>query len=123
MHHLFLTPIIFVQFIIMNEEKDIDICCSYPYDCAYYGYCGRHLPTPSIFDVRRLSAAKKYGYYHQGIVSYQDIIEKQAPLSAKQLKQVEAEYYAKPDEIRPGAIKNFLKKGLVVVATSRTAIL
>lgn len=93
-----------------EPEKDIDICCASPYDCAYYGYCSRHLPTPSIFDVRRLSAAKKYGYYHQGIVSYQDIIQKQAPLSAKQMKQVETEYYDRPDEIRPGAIKNFLKK-------------
>ena len=98
---------------IRNEEepeKDIDVCCASPYDCAYYNYCSRHLPSPSIFNVKRLSAAKKYEYYHQGVVSYQDIIEKQPPLGPKQLKQVESEYFSRADEIRPKAIKSFLNK-------------
>ncbi len=98
---------------IRNEEepeKDIDVCCASPYDCAYYSYCSRHLPSPSIFNVKRLSAAKKYEYYHQGVVSYQDIIEKQPSLGPKQLKQVESEYFGRADEIRPRAIKAFLKK-------------
>ena len=98
---------------IRNEdepEKDIDVCCASPYDCAYYSYCSRHLPSPSIFNIRRLSKAKKYEYYHQGIVSYQDIIEKQPSLGPKQLKQVESEYFNRADEIRPKAIKAFLKK-------------
>ena len=98
---------------IRNEEepdKDIDVCCASPYDCAYYSYCSRHLPSPSIFDIRRLTSAKKYEYYHQGIVSYQDIIENQPSLGPKQMKQVESEYYSRADEVRPRAIKAFLKK-------------
>ena len=98
---------------IRNEEepeKDIDVCCASPYDCAYYSYCSRHLPTPSIFNIRRLPSAKKYEYYHQGIVSYQDIIEKQPPLGPKQVKQVESEFFSRADEIRPRAVKAFLKK-------------
>ena len=98
---------------IRNEEepeKDLDVCCASPYDCAYYSYCSRHLPSPSIFNIRRLTSAKKYEYYHQGIVSYQDIIENQPPLGPKQMKQVESEYYSRADEVRPRAIKAFLKK-------------
>ncbi len=93
-----------------EPEKDIDLCCSRPYDCAYFKYCSRHLPSPSVFDIRRLSMEKKCEYYHQGIVSYRDIIEQQPGLNAKQMKQVELEYYGHSDEIHPRAIKGFLDK-------------
>lgn len=91
-----------------EPERDIDLYCQDPYDCAYYGYCGKHIPEESVFDVRRLKAAKKYEYYHQGIITYEDIIKQKIRLSDKQMKQVETAYYDKPDEIDANAIKEFL---------------
>lgn len=56
-----------------EPERDIGPYCHAPYDCAYYGYCARRLPQPSIFDVRNLKR-DKFELYHQGIVSFEDII-------------------------------------------------
>ena len=92
----------------VEPERDIDLYCEIPYECAYYGYCSRHLPEQSVFDIRRLNASKKYEYYHQGIISFEDIVREQPKLSDKQMKQVETAYYDRQDEIEPGAIKDFL---------------
>ena len=92
----------------VEPERDIDLYCEIPYECAYYGYCSRHLPEQSVFDIRRLNATKKYEYYHQGIISFEDIVREQPKLSDKQMKQVETAYYDRQDEIEPDAIKDFL---------------
>lgn len=68
----------------------------------------KHIPEQSVFDVRRLKVAKKYEYYHQEIITYEDIIKQKIRLSDKQMKQVETAYYDKPDEIDANAIKGFL---------------
>ena len=92
-----------------NEpERDIDQYCESPYACAYYGYCAKHIPEQSVFDVRRLKAAKKYEYYHRGIVTFKDIVQQKIRLSDKQRKQVETAYYDRADEIDTHAIKEFL---------------
>ena len=58
-------------FTAADEEptRDIGIYCESPYQCAYFGYCGRHLPKHSVFEISRLWTAKKYDYYHRGIVA------------------------------------------------------
>ncbi len=35
------------------NEPDIDlsVSCKEPYPCAYWNYCAKHLPTPSVFDL------------------------------------------------------------------------
>lgn len=91
-----------------EPEKDIDLCCESPYECTYYDYCRKHIPEKSVFDIRGLYAKKKYEYYHQGIVSFEDIIRCKPKLSGKQLQQVETEYYDRPDVIIPEEIKGFL---------------
>ena len=91
-----------------EPEKDIDLCCEVPYECAYYDYCRRHIPERSVFDIKGLFASKKYEYYHQGIISFEDIIRIKPKLSDKQFQQVETEYYQKPDVIKPDEIKAFL---------------
>ena len=58
----------------VEPVKDIDMCCDSPYECAYKPYCWKHIPEQSVFDIRRLHADKKFEYYHQGIVSYEDIV-------------------------------------------------
>ena len=78
--------------------KDISVSCEDPYECAYKGWCGKHLPSPSIFDVYRLPTKKKYEFYYSGIVSFEDIIEKRPKLNKNQYRQVETAYYHLPDE-------------------------
>ncbi len=97
-------------FIDVNDEpeKDIDICCEVPYLCGYYGYCSRHLPEQSVFDIRRLKKATKYDYYHNGIVTFEDVIKKHPKLSDKQLQQVETAYYDKRDLVNIEGIKEFI---------------
>jgi hypothetical protein len=98
------------SFVNTEEEpvRDIDICCDSPYECAYKKYCWRHIPENSIFSVRGLHSGKKYDYYHQGIVSYEDIIEAQPAISPKQMKQVETAFYHSPDKIEKEPIREFL---------------
>ncbi|MCM1172443.1 MAG: DUF2779 domain-containing protein [Clostridium sp.] len=88
--------------------KDIDVCCEEPYECAYREFCSRHLPEQSVFDIRRLSKKTKYAYYHDGIISYEDVIFKKPKLSQSQLNQVETAFYHKSDVVDKGKIKEFL---------------
>ena len=83
----------------VEPVKDIDMCCEEPYKCAYYDYCSRHLPSPSVFDINRLKKAKKYEYYHNGIVSFEDVFMKAPKLSDKQWIQIDAEYKNLPPHI------------------------
>ena len=91
-----------------EPKKDIDICCEMPYECAYYKYCSRHIPENSVFDIRGLATAKKYAYYHNGIITFEDVIRCKPKLSAKQLKQVEMECSNEPDIIVVEEIRGFL---------------
>lgn len=88
--------------------KDIDCCCDKPYECAYKGYCGRHLPEHSVFDLARMQTKKKYELYHQGIVSYEDIIKNAAKINANQKRQVESILYHMPDTYDVEEIRQFL---------------
>jgi hypothetical protein len=76
-----------------EPEKDIALCCEVPYECAYYDYCRRHIPERSVFDIKGLFTSKKYEYYHQGIISFEDVIRCNPKLTDKQLQQVETEYF------------------------------
>ena len=98
------------NYVDVPEEpvKDIDMCCDSPYECAYKEYCWKHIPEQSIFDIRRLHADKKYEYYHDGIISYEDIINRKPRLNATQQRQVETAFFHKPDAIDKDAIKQFL---------------
>ena len=92
-----------------EPEKDIDLCCDKPYPCAYRKYCGRHVPEYSVFNLARIQAKKKYELYHEGVVSYQDILSSGAKINANQKRQVESVLYDKPDEYDVEEIKKFLE--------------
>jgi hypothetical protein len=92
-----------------EPTKDIDLCCESPYECAYKQYCWKHIPEQSIFNVRRLHADKKYEYYHNGIITYEDIIKNHPHINTTQMKQVETAYYHLPDTIDKEKISDFLE--------------
>lgn len=74
-----------------DEEPDIDlgIYCKKPYDCAFWKYCSQHIPEQSVFKLYRLFTKKKFEYYHNGWITYRDLIDN-APITNKtQLRQIE----------------------------------
>ncbi len=93
-----------------EPERDIDTYCEKPYECAYKKYCGRHLPEHSVFDLAGMQAKTKYKHYHNGIVSYEDLLAnaKQIKLSAKHRRQMEAILNNAPDEVDKPKINEFL---------------
>ncbi len=92
-----------------KEEPCCDIGehCDDPYHCAYWEYCSRHLPNPSVFDLYRMSGKKKLEYYCMGMVSYQDMLA--APkLNEKQLRQIQFYLTDCGNYIDKGCIRDFL---------------
>ena len=92
-----------------REEPTCDIGehCTDPYDCAYWAYCSRHLPTPSVFDLYRMSGKKKFEYYRKGMVSFSDMLA--APkLNEKQLRQIRFQLNDCGNHIDKGGIRDFL---------------
>ncbi len=58
-----------------KHEPKIDLCqgCHEPYDCAFWEYCSKHLPKPSVFDLYGISFKTALEYYHKGVISYADL--------------------------------------------------
>lgn len=48
-------------------------CCRDPYPCAFWAYCAKHLPTPSVFDLYRIGFKKALEYYNDGLVTYAEL--------------------------------------------------
>ena len=91
-----------------EEEPMIDIWegCKKPYDCAFYQYCSRHIPSPSVFDLYRMRFSDKLNYYRQGLVTYDDI--KNEKLTPVRRIQVDSTLADKP-HIEADKIKEFLE--------------
>ena len=72
-------------------EPTIDLHegCKDPYFCAFWPYCSRHLPKPSVFDLYRLPFKKKIDYYRKGLITYEDIFYNANITNEKQLRQME----------------------------------
>ena len=98
------------EYMLMGEEpaRDIDEYCESPYKCPYYSYCRRHVPEQSVFNIKGLYLDRQYELYHNGIISYEDVISQNPKMSPKQRKQVEMSYFHKPDHIEKEGIKEFL---------------
>ena len=93
-----------------NEPTDdIGMHCFAPYDCGFWGYCSRHLPTPSAFDVYGVGKEKAMECYHNGIASF-DALNVSDVLSARQHYQVEFEVSAYPPHVDLKNLRTFLKK-------------
>ena len=96
--------------ILNNEtEPNIDISdkCTSPYACAYWKYCTKHLPTPNVFDIYHLGKSKKFDYYNNGIISFEDL-EKHGHLDYKQTRQIDYYLHDKGTYINKDGIKKFL---------------
>ena len=74
-----------------DEEPDIDlgIYCKKPYDCSFWKYCSKNIPEQSVFKLYRLPFKKKFEYYHNGWITYRDLIDNAPITNEKQLRQIE----------------------------------
>ncbi len=94
--------------LISNEIPDVDIGghCSKPYDCDFKGYCWKHIPENSVFDLANMGY-KAYEMYDKDIVKIEDIPD-DYPLSYSQKLQVKC-FKNNKIHINKGKISSFLK--------------
>ena len=95
--------------VLAGDEPYIEIGehCSHPYDCAYWEYCSKHLPKPSVFDVYRLSEQKKWDYYRDGVISFPSL-SCAAGLNEKQRRQIQFAISDCGTYVDKKGIQNFL---------------
>jgi len=83
---------------------DIGPQCTNPYECDFIGYCWRHIPEHSVFDLKG-RGADKWDLYRKGIVRMDDI-----PLEAMNSAQrMQAEIHrSRGEHVDSDAIREFL---------------
>ena len=79
------------QVLTSDEEPDIDldVCCLKPYKCIFWKYCSQHIPEESVFKIYRLKNSKKFEYYHNGWITYRELLDNAPITNEKQLRQIE----------------------------------
>ncbi len=101
----------FRDYMMQTEEPldDIGEQCFAPYDCGFWKYCTKHLPTPNVFDIAGAWKSVKLKCYRQGVISFEQLNQSDL-LSAKYYKQIEHELYGYPPYIDTQNIKTFMDK-------------
>lgn len=94
-----------------EQEPPVDLSerCQDPYLCGFWGYCTRHLPSPSVFDLYRMPFKKKIEYYQKGESSFQALQGGHSLKSEKQLRQIEYALQDKGTYVEKEKIREFLK--------------
>lgn len=88
--------------------KDIGEWCRDPYECAFWGYCTKHLPTPNVFDLYRMSFKKALEHYYNGQIGFNDLLFDSGITNAKQLRQMLHNVSEQGDYIDKDGIREFL---------------
>lgn len=83
---------------------DIGAQCEEPYPCDFRGYCWKHIPKDSVFDLKG-RGLDKFGFYQREIVEMKDL-----PLdSLNKLHRIQVEsFLAKADYLNRNEVKIFL---------------
>jgi len=92
-----------------GEEPGLDIGehCNSPYHCAYWDYCTRNLPSPSVFNLYRMPGKNKFEYYRKGMVSYEDMLSS-PELNKKQIRQIKFHLYDYGTYVDKKSLTNYL---------------
>lgn len=91
-----------------EPDTDIGLHCRNPYECGFWGYCTKNLPTPNVFDLYRMSFEKAIKHYKQGQVSYNDLLFHSSITNAKQLRQILHQVSKQHDDIDENGIRDFM---------------
>ena len=67
----------FADFLESADEPELPlgVHCSDPYDCGFLNHCCGDLPSPNVFDIRKMSFKKKAQLYNEGCVSFEDLLQ------------------------------------------------
>ena len=98
---------------LAGEEPTLDIGlhCHDPYNCAFWDYCTRHLPQPSVFNVYGgkgrggFTFTKKLDHYYNGVITFEDL--RNEDLGLIQSMQIEC-FLEDKDHVNPEGIRAFL---------------
>ncbi|MFC2139864.1 DUF2779 domain-containing protein [Bacteroidota bacterium] len=96
------------EIISKNEIPKVEIGehCTNPYTCSFYGYCWKHIPKDSIFEISGMHLKKKFELYRNGTTSIFDIPD-DLKLGNDQRLQVDC-YKNDNTIIDKNSIENFL---------------
>lgn len=104
----------FKKILKMDNEPDIDIsmdCKSgkkVSYDCPYFQYCIKNLPSPNVFDIGWSTRFdKKLEMYYQGKITFDDILTS-GGLNTKADVQMNYSLYDLEPKINKDSIKELL---------------
>ncbi len=92
-----------------EPDYDLDYRCSDPYDCSFFEYCTRNLPSPSVFNLYRLGFKKKIDYYHSGLADFHDLLYSGRIKNTAQIRQMAFALEEKGTYTEPDQIRNFLR--------------
>lgn len=100
------------QLLSSDQEPDLDLSmrCRDPYLCAFWEYCARDLPKPSVFDLYRLPFRKKVEYYRSGQADFPSLLQSRAIRNPTQLRQIRYALTDLGDYTDPDRIRSFLTK-------------
>ena len=95
----------------LNGEPSVELSenCKKPHDCAFWEYCTKHLPKPSVFDVYGSGCRfdKKLNFYKEGKWSFEDLAQQ----SIGNIPDLQIRCTLDDtDYINPSGIKEFLDK-------------
>lgn len=98
------------DYISRDDEPDFDIGvhCKNPYECGYRGWCWRHVPEPSVFDLNRMPIRKALVFYEEGIESIEDAVEAGIQLNNRQNAQAKVEMQGLDEIVDVAALRRFL---------------
>jgi hypothetical protein len=94
-----------------EPSVDLSIGCHDPYHCAFWQYCTKHLPSPSVFDVCGSGFAfkEKLKYYQSGKTSFEALSKEEKIMKSKYRSlQISHEINDLPPHIDKDGIKDFL---------------
>lgn len=79
--------------------------CKSPYQCGFFDYCRGELPDNSVFELYRLSFAKKLELFKQGKVTISQLDSEDA---RNMIQQIQLDTYLMGEEIDKKGIRRFL---------------
>ena len=74
-----------------DDEPALDIGphCNKPYECGYREWCWRKLPSPSVFDLNRMTIKRGLELREKGIESLQDAMSFRIKMNSRQTVQAQ----------------------------------
>ena len=98
------------QVINIDKEPSIDLsmACKKPYDCPFFKYCTKNLPSPNVFDIGwNMHFDKKLDMYRRGHITFEDVIDKEI-VNDKATEQIRFYLKDNPPKINKDSIKELL---------------